>query len=621
MFYMANKLGAWQIDGDENEGRASFNIFFPRIIDPEIKSIKVAGTFQHLIPGGKDWDFPNGLPLNLDDSRPEGWFWSYITEDKLPAGFYEYKYLVEFNDGSTNKVSDPCTRYGGKDCQNAAFVIGGSQPEDNKVKPIKNGRKHLRDLIIYEMNIDDFTDEYRDKRAPFDAVVDKLDYLKDLGFNAILFMPWTAWKNREFDWGYEPFQYFAIEYRYANDLDKPAEKISWLKKLITACHEKDIHVIMDGVYNHVSTDFPYKSFYKDPLKCPYTGAFGGCFDGLQDLNFNNLCTQEFIRDICLYWIDNFKIDGIRFDNTVNFCVAGDIKGLPELLDDISSYLDQKGEKNFSLTLEHIDIGAATVTNDTKATSYWDNAVYERCFDSLWKDAIGTSFLNSLNNCRYLTSREKVPTSYLSNHDHSHVAWQAGARDNIGAEKWYKTQPYIIALYTSTSTPMVQNGQEFGENYWMPEDDKKTGRRVAPRPLHWKYSRDTIGDSLLKLYKRMAEIRNSYSVLRTGGFDPNYWEEWQTQLNPAGLGMDISKQIAIYRRMGSDENGKMHNFIVVLNFSNYNQQVVVSFPEDGVWTDLLSGYNGGGSWQPRIENRSLSFEVGSNWGHVFFKESV
>lgn len=620
MFYISNKLGAWQIDGDESEGRASFKVFLPKAFDPEIRSIRVAGTFQHLTPGGNDWDFPNGFPLTLDDSRPEGWFWSYITENKLPAGFYEYKYLVEFTDGSTRIVSDPCTRYGGKECQNAAFVIGGSRPEDNEVKPLRNGRKHLRDLILYEMNIDDFTDEYRGARAPLDAITDKLDYLKDLGFNAILFMPWTAWKNRDFDWGYEPFQYFAIEYRYANDLNQPAEKISWLKRLVSACHERDIHVIMDGVFNHVSTDFPYKSFYKDQSICPYTGSFGGCFKGLQDLNFNNPCTQEFIRDVCLYWINIFKIDGIRFDNTVNFHITGNIRGLPQLLDDICRHMDQKGEKNFSLTLEHIKIDAADITNSTKATSYWDNAMYERCFDYLWKDAIDTPFLNGLNNRRHLSSSEKVPTSYLSNHDHSHATWQAGARDSMGAAKWYKTQPYIIALYTSTSTPMVQNGQEFGEDHWIPENDNDTGRRVTPRPLRWRYSNDSIGKSLLKLYRRMAEIRSSYSVLRTGGFDPHYWEEWQTQLNPTGLGIDVAKQIAIYRRTGRDESGKSHNFVVVLNFSNSNQQVVVPFPEDGLWTDLLSGYIGGERWQPFIENRRLAFEVGSNWGHVFFKAS-
>lgn len=79
MFYMVNKLGAWQLDGDEKKGRASFKLFFPKGFDPEIATIRVAGSFQHLTPGSKDWDFPGGFPLTRDDSRPEGSFWSYNT--------------------------------------------------------------------------------------------------------------------------------------------------------------------------------------------------------------------------------------------------------------------------------------------------------------------------------------------------------------------------------------------------------------------------------------------------------------------------------------------------------------------------------------------------------------
>ncbi len=226
MFYMANKLGAWQIDGDEEKGRVSFKLFFPKGFDPEIVSIRVAGSFQDLTPGVANWDFPKSFPLDRDESNQEGTFWSCTTENMLPAGFYQYKYMVQFTDGSTRIVSDPCARYGGSENQNAAFVVGGSRPGDNIVQPLKSGRKHLRDLIIYEMNIDDFTNEYRGLRAPLDAVTDKLDYLVNMGFNAVLFMPWTAWKYRDFDWGYEPFQYFAVEYRYADDLEQPSEKIS-----------------------------------------------------------------------------------------------------------------------------------------------------------------------------------------------------------------------------------------------------------------------------------------------------------------------------------------------------------------------------------------------------------
>ena len=110
--------------------------------------------------------------------------------------------------------------------QNAAFVIGGSDPE---VRRLNETRKHLRDLVVYELMIGDFTDEYRGARAPIEAVGDKIKYLKDeLGINAVLFMPWTAWLGEGFNWGYNPYMYFSVEYRYASD--KPAGRKAFFFK-------------------------------------------------------------------------------------------------------------------------------------------------------------------------------------------------------------------------------------------------------------------------------------------------------------------------------------------------------------------------------------------------------
>jgi 1,4-alpha-glucan branching enzyme len=429
-------------------------------------------------------------------------------------------------------------------------LIGGT---DNQISVLA-ARKPLRDLVTYEMHIGDFTDEFSGTRAPLDAVQDKLDHLVDLGINAILFMPWTAWRNRQYDWGYEPFQYFAVEYLYANTPEAPEEKISWLKRLISACHQRGIHVIMDGVFNHVGMEFPYKFLYRDPTACPYTGAFGGQFPGLQDLNFNNSCTQDFIRDVCLYWISNFKIDGIRFDNTVNFNVAGDPRGLTELLDDIQSYAESAGEKNISLILEHLQKDAASLVNGTPATSYWDNALFGQCFRHLWEYSIEPQVLSACNNNRFVNGPDKVATLYLSNHDHSHVTWQAGARDNLGSLKWYRTQTWAIALLTSPGTPLIQHGQEFGEDHWIPEDDRGSGRRVQPRPLRWKRVNDPIGSRIFDLYKRLISIGHDYPGLRSMNFHPPAWENWQRQFDADGFGVDANRQVVIFIVGGREATG-------------------------------------------------------------------
>ena len=380
------------------------------------------------------------------------------------------------------------------------------------------------------------------------------------------------------------------------------------------CHARGIHVIMDGVFNHVSFAFPYADFYLRHEDCPFTGKFGGEFPGLQDLNFNNRCTQDLVRDVCLYFIDEFRIDGIRFDNTTNFNVPGDLKGLPTLLQEVAAYAADNAGPNFSLTLEHLAMDAAAVTLGTAATSYWDNELYGRTFEGLWNGGIDRRMLQALDHARFLNSPDKVPTQYLSNHDHSHVTWQAGARDNAGLERWFKTQPYAIALFTGTSVPMLQNGQELGEEYRLPEDDHGTGRRVVPRPLRWKFANDTVGAALSRLYGVLARARRDHPGLRSNDIWPSAWEDWQTRFNPEGAGIDDSKQVLIYHRWGTGPDGRLENFVIVLNFSDQPQPVSVPFPLDGAWTDLLSNFDG--SWQPIVSNRRLDFSVGANWGHVF-----
>jgi len=661
-FYQ-ERFGSWQIGTDENQGKVQFKVFFPSTSadpnqyvttnttyteknsndqdesktyikpqdygDPRIATIQVVGDFQ-VVLGQSNWDTDTAPQLTIS-SHPQGWVWSFTTPVDLPTGFYEYQYFVTFDDGETRFVSDPCARYGGsrnldrvdpnpRNNLNSGIVVGGSRPT---VKPLKSARKHLRDLVVYELNLDDFTDEYRGIRAPLDAVSDKLDYIQEMGFNAILVMPWTAWPGGGFNWGYEPFLYFAVSYRYANsdDPEKPAEKLSYLKEFISNCHERDIHVIMDGVFNHVTGNnrFPYFLFYKtittdgsNPVNSasPYVGPFDGKFTGLTDLDFNNTCTEEYVRDVCFYWMDFFGIDGIRFDNTTNFFISGNRRGLPNLITSVNS---QSADPNFSTILEHLDLEASLATNEVNASSYWNNALYGVAFDYLYNSIIPPKIMEALDSKKGLTG-DRVATTYLTNHDHSHLAWQAGARTNDGSRLWYITQPLVIALLTCPGSPMIQNGQEFAEDYWMMEDDKGSNRRVQPRPLRWSFANDRFGRPLRDLYKKMIQIRNDHPGLRSDNIYPVDWPKDQGTFNDMGYGVQRETGIVIYHRWGNSGTGIVQRFMIVLNFSQVERTVTVPFPSDGVWEDLLSG------WKPTVVGNRLAFQVGSNWGHVFFKEN-
>jgi 1,4-alpha-glucan branching enzyme len=232
----------------------------------------------------------------------------------------------------------------------------------------------------------------------------------------------------------------------------------------------------------------------------------------------------------------------------------------------------------------------------------------RTFDYLWRWELDSRILGALNTHAGLQADE-VATTYLSNHDHSHVAWQAGGRDNQGAMEWYRVQPYAIAQLTSPGCPLIQNGQEFAEDYWIMEDDHDTGRRVSSRPLRWNFQTDQIGTALGGLFAKLIGLRLKHPALRSDNIYPNNWQAWQTQFDPQGYGVDVAKGVVIYHRWGNAPGQPAEFFMIVLNFSQTSQIVNVPFPKNGVWKELLNNETiTVNFWAQRM--------VESNWGKIY-----
>src|SRR5690242_15749153 len=108
-----------------------FRLFFPdaaadptqysRGGSPKIDSVRVVGSFQG-VSGGQDWEVASA-PVMQKQAHPKGWL--YICRvSPVPDGFYEYKYYVTFANGVTRWCCDPCTKYGGTENANSAFVVG-----------------------------------------------------------------------------------------------------------------------------------------------------------------------------------------------------------------------------------------------------------------------------------------------------------------------------------------------------------------------------------------------------------------------------------------------------------------------------------------------------------------
>lgn len=625
---MYENFGGRELD---NSGKANFRLFVPdagldptqyqRGIVPTVAELYVVGDFQSEL-GGVDWTPQPAFQMakskftDPSDGVAKGWLYE-LTTGALPEGFYEYKFYVKFASGATRFVCDPCTRYGGSENQNSGLVIGGPKMTTT---PLANPLP-LQNLVIYELMIDDFTAGFRGNRAPLAAVVDKLDYLQSLGVNAIEFMPWTQWPGTGYDWGYDPQDYFAVAYPYTLNPANDAEKLFLLKNLISQCHQRGLHVIMDGVFDHVTADdansgFGYRWLWENPDDSPYCGDFAGAAFG-QDLDYHNACLLNYITDVCQYWINTFCIDGIRFDYTLGFYDPTQPNlGLPPLLANLRQHLNAKGLTNFPLILEHAwDYTSIDVVNKVGATSCWLDPFRGESRSYLTQRQIQPGMMRFLDAARDFATGHTA-TTYIENHDHESFMLNAGSRD-----QWWRTQPYAIALLTAAGAPMLHNGQEFAELYPMPEDDSGAPansldpavKRVVPRPLRWPELNDAFGTPMFSLFQKLLALRFAHPGLLSPNFYPSDWDESWTEPNPFGFGINTGPQTVVFHRWGNNTQGRLEKFFVVLNFSQYPQMVSLSFPENDGWTDLLSG------WQPTVQNNWLTFQVGSNWGHVFYKE--
>lgn len=608
---------------------ARFSVFFPgsrdysRGGDPKIKELKVFGSFQTAL-GQPAWSAEQAIALQ--PVAFEGGTLYQATTAVLPQGFYEYKYIVVFQDNRRRIVGDPCARYGSGLHENAGFVIGGSAPSDNRVITLQN-RLDPRDLVIYELMIDDFTKEFLGIRAPLDAVIDKLDYIRDLGFNAIEFLPWTAWPGNEFSWGYNPFMYFAVEYKYTDHPWEPAEKLSRLKRLISECHQRGLHVIMDGVFNHVEKSaegfgFAYYWLYQDAQDCPFVGSFGaGGYS--EDIDFNNACTAHFILDVCRYWIDVFGIDGLRLDYTKGFYLgATSGSGLPELIAGIRKHLETKGaefQQKFPIIIEHLEgYQAIDVTNRVDATGCWYDEMIWRTRDYLGARRIDDRIMRLLDTARDFGAG-RVPITYIENHDHSEIAAVASgaAKCQFKRDQWYRAQPYLIALLTCFGAPLLYCGQEFADGAAMPEGYEETAEcnRVRPRPKRWALSEDTTGCWLRQLVQMLIKIRKEHPSLRSPNFYPSNWQSWMQKPDLYGYGVDVEKGTVVYHRWGQANDGQFERFVVALNFSAELQCIDIPLPGGGLWEDLLSGWKVAPSGGDKLTQQGIS----SHWGYVFYRK--
>lgn len=505
----------------------------------------------------------------------------------LEDGAYEYKFRVRskswfFEADQWVSVTDPyATDVNGNssDENGIVRVKGGERIVDTYVW--KNDDKPLppdHALVIYELHVGDFSGGEDDShtRGQYKHVLEKLDYLCDLGINAIELMPIKEYPG-DYSWGYNPRHFFATETSYGSTAD--------LKRLVDECHGRGIRVIIDGIYNHseasspltqIDHDYWYHHEPRDP-----DNNWGPEFNYEHyDEHLGTYPARKFIGDVVSYSINEFHVDGIRYDaarQIANYDFMHWVVGLTKEL---------AGSKPFFNIAEHIPETPSITNFDGPMDACWHDSFYHCVLEHISGDTFDLERLKDvLEPKRQGFMGLTNVVNYLTNHDHNHVLAELGDRGILGEAAFRRRKLGAVLNMTAVGVPMLWMGEEFGEYKHKSTDQQK---------VDWTLLAGDDNRGLFEFYKGLIHLRKENHALYTENID--FFHE-----NP-------DAKVIAYTRW-NDEGSRV---VVVANFSdNYLADYSVPlFPTNGTWHEWTANYD------TEVSNDTLITDLGEWEAKVF-----
>jgi 1,4-alpha-glucan branching enzyme len=538
----------------ETDGAVTFGLWLPWVsaTDGNAVTVRIIHEDDQFLQGVP----PREFPLIHSVRAPYGDFWSGTvpiagSAPAVPAsawgktGRYVYRYTIANpRVGKLDWIVDPFAREFGVG-KLSAFTLGYKQyrwddAEDQWRTP------ELADLVLYEMNIAEFGDD-------LDRAREVISYLADLGINAIEIMPLSNVGN-SVDWGYLPVGYFGVDERFGKRSDFQA--------LVDICHQHGIAVIVDVVYGHTGIDFAYYDAYTrlqyrdNPFMGPFAKDLFADFGKSTD--FNRELTRDYFYSVSHHWLEVYHVDGFRYDCVPNYWDGPLGVGYANLVFQTHqltkakiaerqrywSRFDAGQGKPLRLVqmAEQLE-GPEEVLRTTYSNSTWQNSTFEAARSVARGDRGRLADLGLRLGLFGYPDREvmngdeipKAALQYIENHDHERFVCNFGtsnldeAQNPLFAEgdrsRWYMLQPYLICLLMSKGLPMLWQGEEFAENYFLP--DSGMGRVALLRPLRWDFFYDESGQPIVSLVRRLLRIRRQRDHIRRGTyFFFNDWDRYQ-----------------------------------------------------------------------------------------------
>ncbi len=524
------------------------------------------------------WEFDEKYYFKLTPDSSV--YWTTIT-NLTPNKEYRFQYIVDGN----LKIADP---YADKILeQEDSFIDNATYPnlipyptgktffsvsvfetgqQDFVWEAVDYIKPEKENLIIYELLIRDFVSKHNYK-----TLIDTLDYLENLGINAIELMPVNEFEGNE-SWGYNPSFYFAPDKYYGPKDD--------LKKFIDECHKRNIAVILDMVLNHTYGRSPFVRLYASDAFGPPTSenpwynvnSPNQVFSWGYDLNHESIHTQKLVDRVNRYWLDEYKFDGFRFDFTKGFTnTPGDGGGfdqsrinlLKRMADSVWVF-----DPTAYLILEHF----APDSEEKILTDYgmmvWGNNNYNYSEASMGFHTDGKSNFSRISYKNHGFTKPNL-VGYIESHDEERVMFKSLESGNSGID--YRIKELNTALnrmklaaaffITVPGPKMIWQFGELGYDYSIDYNG-----RVGNKPIRWDYLDNINRQNLYKTYSSLNYLKNNYEVFRSGN-----------------VSLSVSGSIKRIQL-----NHESMDVTIVGNFDVIEKTIIPGFQNVGKWYDYFSG---------------------------------
>ena len=538
-------------------------------------------NFAFVLGDFNDWEY--GDEGFMKKSNSGNLFW--VQLNNLQPG-QEYIYQYEF-DGSirvgdpyAEKISDPWNDsyipqstypnlidYPSGKTTGIATVFQTNQNQYTWTNTSFNAPDKDK-LVIYELLIRDFSQEQN-----ILTLIDSLSYLNYLGVNAIELMPVNEFEGN-LSWGYNPDFYFAFDKYYG-----PKDAF---KTFIDSCHSMGIAVIMDIALNHSFGQSPMVQMYWDAANNQpagnnpwYNSQPKHDFNVGYDFNHESPATKYFTKRVIEFWIEEFKVDGYRFDLSKGFTqnnTLGNVSAWGQydqsrinILEDYADHI-WSVNPNAYVILEHF----ADNSEETVLANYgmmpWGNMNwnYAQC-------AMGYSTDCDVSWGVYTTRGWNQPNlvTYMESHDEERMMFKNLSWGNSNGSYDITNLPTALARVELASAfffplpgpKMIWQFEELGYDI-----SKQFNGELGEKPLHWEYFFDANRNRLFHVMKALIELKKEYPVFSTSNFT----------FNLSGL----TKRINL--------NHTDMNVTIIGNFNVSQNSIDPNFQHTGTWYSYFTG---------------------------------